>query len=285
MEIKLPKSNQVKFYHVQIFSDEDSEKLIFDTKSKAEIIKWNSAKAGSFYLKYSIIDYWDQEGPFSDLSKLKIVMEADANLNITEAPPPSLSFPIQQHQQQQQNSGNMGFSPTMYNFSESNSTHTASYDGIAVQAVKLKFSTQSRKINPSLDLYYARGKVFTTLDFNHLNAKLTLDYNFEKYSWIRPELGMQYESLNFYRYESAALQNESKSFIGILAGTKFSYAKFASNIQYCLGELSGPSVSLQYQFSKWIPEIYYFKRSYSDSTRDIDYSGIGANLSYNFSWN
>jgi len=288
-EIKLQKNSQAKFYHVQIFKTEGMEELLYETKSKKEIIKWKKANAGTYYLRYSIIDHWEQEGPFSDLSKLKIEMETDKkNENKKQTAlnqEVTLHAPVVLFKRKNAEIG-IGLSPTMFSFEETHSTHTANYDGVAWESLQLSIHKSFSQIETDINTRYSKGKVFTNQDFSYLQGNLSFLYNFENPKWIKPELGLSLEKYNFYAYQNAtSLTAENKSFTGIFVGGMLSFvAPITIKANYTLGESAGPSVILRYHYQNWLPEVFYHERSYAKSSDEVSFTAIGVGVSYLYSW-
>src|SRR5690554_1971888 len=73
--IELPKHEEAKFFRLEVYRDENLEKLVFKKTSKRNKITWPGAQGGKYYYRYSIIDYWDRESEFSDASLLEITSD------------------------------------------------------------------------------------------------------------------------------------------------------------------------------------------------------------------
>jgi hypothetical protein len=294
VEIKLPKNTQAKFYHVEIYKDESEEQLLYTTKSKSEIINWRKGNAGTFYLRYSIIDHWDQEGPFSDFSKLKIELEVDKKSEDKKneekkqaslTPKENSLAPVVLYKRKETEIA-LGFAPTMFSFEETHATHTANYDGIAWQSLQISGHKSFNEIETDANIHYSKGKVFTTQDFVYLQGSFSLLYNLENTKSIKPEAGLSLEKYNFYAYQSStSVVAENKSFTGVFIGAMFSFQMpITVHANYTIGDSAGLSASVQYHYRNWLPEFSYRQRSYSKSSDEVSFTAIGAGVSYVYSW-
>lgn len=69
VELKWDAINDVKEYRIQIF---DGDKLIVDDRTPENRYTWSDFSTGHFQWQVSAVDYWNQEGPFSEREDLII---------------------------------------------------------------------------------------------------------------------------------------------------------------------------------------------------------------------
>jgi hypothetical protein len=75
VKITLPDHEEAKSYRLQIFQDKDLQKKIHEKVSSKNEFLWEQAQAGTFYYRYSIIDYWDRESEPSEASLLQVTAQ------------------------------------------------------------------------------------------------------------------------------------------------------------------------------------------------------------------
>lgn len=73
--IDLPLNEDAKQFAVRIYSDPQGENLIYEGVTQTKTFKWSDAKPGQYFWQYALIDFWERQSPFSDLSSLNVVGE------------------------------------------------------------------------------------------------------------------------------------------------------------------------------------------------------------------
>lgn len=69
-EIKLPKQDWAKHYHINICEDLSCKKVIVNKKFKSRRGFWKSQRSGRYYYKIRVTDKWDRIGPWSQIEEL-----------------------------------------------------------------------------------------------------------------------------------------------------------------------------------------------------------------------
>ncbi|MFT6633140.1 MAG: hypothetical protein ACJAS4_003110 [Bacteriovoracaceae bacterium] len=75
VELKFPKIENAKTYHIQIFKDKNSKHLVKEIKTTGNTLNWTPPQAGNYFWRISYTDHWGRQSPFSDSSPLNIVIE------------------------------------------------------------------------------------------------------------------------------------------------------------------------------------------------------------------
>lgn len=70
IELKWPKNEDAKFYKIEIFTDSEMKNKVLDKTVQTNSFKWNNVTEGQYFWRVAIVDHWDREGTFSNLSKL-----------------------------------------------------------------------------------------------------------------------------------------------------------------------------------------------------------------------
>lgn len=73
--IQFPHKEEAKKYVIRIFQDEAGEQLVVERILESPEMEWENVKPGHYYWQYAVIDYWDRQSPFSDLSSLIVTGE------------------------------------------------------------------------------------------------------------------------------------------------------------------------------------------------------------------
>lgn len=73
--IRVPENEDAKKYLVRIYKDEAGTELILEKISETPVIEWTDVRPGNYYWQYAVIDFWERQSPFSDLSLLKVTGE------------------------------------------------------------------------------------------------------------------------------------------------------------------------------------------------------------------
>lgn len=89
-KIEIPAQEHVKSYLIEIYSDLEMSQLLFQKKSNTPNFEWENPHPGQNYFRYAVIDYFDRQSPFSDLSLLKIISTTQPE----SLQKPLLSYPI-----------------------------------------------------------------------------------------------------------------------------------------------------------------------------------------------
>ncbi len=71
--ISLPANEDVKKYFIRIYRDEAATDLVLEKIVDGQILEWTDVRPGQYYWQYAVIDFWDRQSPFSDLSVLNVV--------------------------------------------------------------------------------------------------------------------------------------------------------------------------------------------------------------------
>jgi hypothetical protein len=72
VHIELPVTEESKGYIVRIYKDPELQELVFQEQITTKSFEWPDAKAGVYYWQYAVIDYWDRQSLFSDVSQLTV---------------------------------------------------------------------------------------------------------------------------------------------------------------------------------------------------------------------
>ncbi|MDC1175259.1 hypothetical protein OAT67_07675 [Bacteriovoracaceae bacterium] len=75
IKIKWPKSVKAKEYLLEIYQDQNLTNKIFSTKTKDNFHLWEYEDHDKFFFRVAIIDYWDRQTSFSNLSEVELVNE------------------------------------------------------------------------------------------------------------------------------------------------------------------------------------------------------------------
>jgi len=70
--IEWPAYPRAKHYILHIYSDEKMQDLIFETTVVKPYYEWKSPQPGSYFYQIAAVDYWDQQGPFSQPVRLDL---------------------------------------------------------------------------------------------------------------------------------------------------------------------------------------------------------------------
>ncbi len=73
LTFSLPVNAKADGYKVEIFLDQDLQKLIFTTTTIKNEVEWDGAIAGQFWYRYALIDAWGRESEMSPASVLNII--------------------------------------------------------------------------------------------------------------------------------------------------------------------------------------------------------------------
>lgn len=69
-KIEVPSVPNAAAYHLEIYADRLSKKLVYSTKSKSPVFFWATNRSGVFFYKYKVIDAKQRGSDFSQFSKL-----------------------------------------------------------------------------------------------------------------------------------------------------------------------------------------------------------------------
>ncbi|MCO4795277.1 MAG: FecR domain-containing protein [Bacteriovoracaceae bacterium] len=72
VEIPMPENEDAKSYLIEIYSDSDGKNLVVKGTTSESTWKWENPKAGVGHIRVSVVDFWDRQSPFSDLTKIVI---------------------------------------------------------------------------------------------------------------------------------------------------------------------------------------------------------------------
>lgn len=64
------------FYVLEIYTDEDGEKLLLKEKVRVPQFTFSNPGAGTYYWRLAIIDHWGRQGPFSQLTPMQLVLSS-----------------------------------------------------------------------------------------------------------------------------------------------------------------------------------------------------------------
>jgi len=70
IELKWPQNEDAKFYKIEIFTDSEMENKVLEKKVQTNSFKWIDVSEGQYFWRVAIVDHWDREGSYSNLSKL-----------------------------------------------------------------------------------------------------------------------------------------------------------------------------------------------------------------------
>lgn len=71
--ISLPANEDVKKYVVRIYRDGAGTDLVLEKTIEGQTLEWSDVQPGQYFWQYAVIDFWDRQSPFSDLSLLNVV--------------------------------------------------------------------------------------------------------------------------------------------------------------------------------------------------------------------
>ena len=311
VKIQWSPQDNISKYILEIYEDEDMKKRLVHKKLKKTFYEFENIRAGIYYWRLAVVDFWDRASPFSDLSRLivkdinerrheKKEILAESHLQEIEEEKKIISVkrtvptPSIKHKK----NIDIFYGPVKMDYELSSEIETMRIDGTILNSFIISGQYHlNKKIISNWLVGYQGGEVFDDLDYSSFHIQYLSGYS---HKWLdrlplKHKLGIMFQTSSIYRSVSfLQMEEEKKISLSLLAGLEFKYnigGKWTSiyNVLFGFGSMSLIDLDILFKYLyddqvSYNSGIKLQKKGFSSDYGDLDESDlqffIGMSYSY-----